>query len=112
MRDLWVWNDEANGNYLVKTAYKAIQIVTHVQGSEVFKKLRSLKVSSDALHFCFKTLMDRIPTMENLEKRGITLSGNLCLLCLKHLKTTNHLFLTCRVTQTVWENVIDGWVLV
>jgi len=77
-RDLWVWSEEANENYSVKIAYNDIQNVTNVQESEVFKKLWSLKVSPFALHFCWKTLLGRISTKENLKKRGIALNSNLC----------------------------------
>jgi len=87
--------------YSLKTRYKAIQIVSNVQVSEVFKQLWSLKVSPATLHFVGKHYWRESQLWKNLQKRGIALSGNLCALCLEYLETTNHLFLTYRVTQTI-----------
>lgn len=50
----------------------------------------------------------RIPTRVNLLKRGIG-TNPMCILCGQETKTEEHLFLNCRISWDVWNNLNSWW---
>ena len=48
-------------------------------------------------------LLDRLPTMPNLVRRGMQGVNMQCPLCLEDVETSQHLFITCKVAQKVWD---------
>ena len=53
--------------------------------------------------------MDRLPTRSNLAKRGLQLTNLSCPFCLECVETGQHLFVTCKVAQNVWDQC-ERWV--
>lgn len=51
---------------------------------------------------------DRLPTLKALDKRGITVQTNTCILCQEALETTEHIFTSCPAVINVW-NGIASW---
>ncbi|KAE9602128.1 putative reverse transcriptase zinc-binding domain-containing protein [Lupinus albus] len=54
--------------------------------------------------------MDHIPTKIALSRQGITFSyggGLLCPFCNDDLESTFHLFLSCKVTYSVWQSIYN-----
>ncbi|KAF1868729.1 hypothetical protein Lal_00036167 [Lupinus albus] len=63
------------------------------------------------LTFAWRLFQDRIPTMDALVKRGVTLlndGDSLCVLCKSHPETATHLFSSCNFSYSVWQ-LIYNW---
>jgi len=56
-----------------------------------------------------KLQLDRLPTRANLSRRGVLLGNMWCPLCQKGVETTQHLFITCKVVQKIWDQC-ESWV--
>ena len=59
--------------------------------------------------FSWKLLLDRIPTRSNLSRRNCLPPdmSTLCVLCGSSEESTNHLFLHCDFSASVWANVMS-----
>jgi len=54
--------------------------------------------------FVWRLFRDRLPTKDNLLRRGvITLDSQLCITDCNSIETTNHLFLHCSTFGSVWQ---------
>ncbi|GKU95921.1 hypothetical protein SLEP1_g9218 [Rubroshorea leprosula] len=110
-QDFWSWKHDSKGNYSTKSAYSLLNNSIEEPGSIQFNKIWNSKVPLKVSAFVWKLLQDRIPTGENLLKRGMA-GGELdfeCIFCGKHIESTSHLFFTCEVTWAVWQVFYAWW---
>jgi len=80
-----------------------------MQSSESFKYLWSLCVAPSAIVCAWRILLDRMPTILNLARRGVQLANLFCPLCQDGVESTDHLFNTCIMVQQVWDQC-DKWI--
>jgi hypothetical protein len=107
--DSWVWNPDVVGGYSVKTLYIHLErvsvphaILSH-SAQFVFKHIWKTAVPSKVCVLAWQLVLDKIPTRENLCRRGIlTNDANVCLLCNGVAESTRHLFLHCPFASAVW----------
>ena len=59
-----------------------------------------------ALH-CWKLTHNRLPTDENLEKRGINTASR-CRLCEADAESTDHIFIHCSFSNDLW-TTLSSW---
>lgn len=55
----------------------------------------------------WRVFLDRLPTVENIQKRNIPCPDANCVLCGECFETSDHLFTGCQFSQTVWEIIAD-----
>ncbi|GJY25614.1 RNA-directed DNA polymerase, eukaryota, reverse transcriptase zinc-binding domain protein, partial [Tanacetum coccineum] len=49
--------------------------------------------------------MDRLPTLEKLDQKGIYLSSLLCPVCNTYIEDVNHVFVTCDLASQIWDRI-------
>jgi hypothetical protein len=112
VRDKWVWDPNVVEGFSVKSCYGALD--TLLLPNRIFSPLESFAlnniwkgvVPSKVSALVWQVLLDRIPTKENLVRRGILLNEAAgCDLCDGVSETSKHLFLHCRFTAAVWYEV-------
>ncbi|GLT65802.1 hypothetical protein SLA2020_382120 [Shorea laevis] len=110
-QDKWRWKDNPNGNYTTKSAYNILKSSTGEPRSKQMKLLWKIKVPLKVSAFAWKTLQNKIPTGDNLIKRGIsgTNSDFPCIFCGNSLETVNHLFFTCETSWRIWQSCYEWW---
>nr|GEW40045.1 zinc finger, CCHC-type [Tanacetum cinerariifolium] len=54
------------------------------------------------IHLDFQLRLDKLPTLVNLDKKGIDVDSLLCPVCNAHVETVNHLFFSCEMEQDLW----------
>eukprot|EP00253_Pinus_taeda_P011269 PITA_11269 len=114
--DELVWNQSDHGIYTPKEGY--IQLIAHKKLEDnprwwqsIWKQAASPR--SKLFNWCI--LRNKIPTGEHLMKRAHH-GPTRCVLCKEDSETSNHLFLRCRATQNLWQNLkpfinyIGDWV--
>ncbi|GAU29260.1 hypothetical protein TSUD_392100 [Trifolium subterraneum] len=110
--DSWRWVLGKTGLFSVKSCYD--WLIDHKQHEELnFNVLSAIKqlwkndVPSKVLVFGWRFLLDRLPTKEALNDRGILLNLHdlSCNFCLQHFEDSNHLFFLCIFIKRVWEEV-------
>lgn len=115
--DEWLWGMDASGLYTTKSASlflnekaTAEQSVSSY-GNMVFNMLWRCKAPPKILTFTWQVLRDRIPSKENLFKRGAVIPQmeQNCVLCHDYIESTEHLFPSCRMAHNIWSKVY-GWI--
>jgi len=104
---LWEGNDQKV--YTVKSGYSVLNREDLMHTPEVFRLLWSLKIVPLAIICAWTLLLDRLPTRVNLARRGIQVGNVCCPLCNDGVESTQHLFSTCRVAQSVWDQC-ERWI--
>ncbi|GKV11673.1 hypothetical protein SLEP1_g22911 [Rubroshorea leprosula] len=109
--DLWQWKYEADGRYVVKTAYEFLAPEECLLEGHLCKLIWCKLVPSKVGFFGWRLCLDRLPTRWNLQKRGVVLQGDGMVygLCKEGVEDVNHLFCTCKAAWLVWVKVIKWW---
>lgn len=75
----WVWGADSGGKYTVQSGYKALTNTQVMHGNLHFKSLWLRQVPPKVHAFAWKLIQDCLPTLVNLEARGVVpQSDNLC----------------------------------
>jgi hypothetical protein len=113
--DTWVWKPGMQGVFSVKSTYVFLDNVLHMQEplpplmTFALKLIWKSGVPSKVCAFACQLLLDRVPTRDNLRRRGVVnVENSLCPLCLQEVETACHLFLHCRIATGVWY-AINRW---
>lgn len=108
--DGWNWEREQSGGFTTKSAYAHLeelalgdQLSSNNQLG-VFKLLWECKAPTKIGAFAWRVLLNRIPTKQNLAKRGVQVSfeDQRYVLCGGQTETEEHLFLYCPLVTAVW----------
>jgi hypothetical protein len=102
------WIPEASGRFSVSSTYQFLQqciIVEEVcpNTAGALKKLWENDLPSKVTIFSWRLLLDKLPTCETLQHRGI-ITNPLdlgCVFCLSPLEDASHIFLRCNFVQQV-----------
>ncbi|KAK9991674.1 hypothetical protein SO802_026659 [Lithocarpus litseifolius] len=106
---MWKYSNEANGNYKVKRAYEIIMQDSHSSWNihrhqNVWNLIWGVKVPLKINTFVWKLIQDRLPTLLNLNNRGIPIQ-TACPLCNSDVESSTHLFLLCPFTRACWHGL-------
>ncbi|GKF58335.1 RNA-directed DNA polymerase, eukaryota, reverse transcriptase zinc-binding domain protein [Tanacetum coccineum] len=78
--------------------------------SLVLNPIRWNKLLPAKINICsWRITNRRIPTLINLDKRGIDLNSVRCQICDKDLETEDHLFIFCDLAIDIWNKVLNWW---
>jgi hypothetical protein len=107
--DRWVWTPNVDEGFSVKSLYMYLHStlipLNPISNSArfAFKNIWRSVVPSKVSALAWQILLDRIPSRENLCKRGVLhYDETRCPLCNTEMETTRHLFLHCPFVSAVW----------
>ncbi|GKV27934.1 hypothetical protein SLEP1_g37047 [Rubroshorea leprosula] len=107
--DVWKWIHEMEGKYVVKIAYD-LASTECVLEDQMCKLVWCSWVPSKVVFFGWRLRLNRLPTKENLQKRGIQLQeGVFCDHCNGTVEEVNNLFCVCYKAWLVWAQVLSWW---
>jgi hypothetical protein len=106
--DRWVWNPGLEESFSVKATYVYLDhlLNTHTPIysllSFTFKFIWKCGVPSKVSAFAWQVLLDKVPTRDNLRRRGVVgVEGSSCPFCQEGPETVSHLFLHCRIMAAI-----------
>ncbi|GLT67323.1 hypothetical protein SLA2020_396400 [Shorea laevis] len=110
-KDQWKWRHDTKGNYSTISAYRALSSSTRELDSKKYKMLWNNNVPLKVSALAWKILQNRIPTGDNLIKRGITRTRNdfACVFCSHKPESATQLFFTCDTSWKVWQACYAWW---
>ncbi|GKV03033.1 hypothetical protein SLEP1_g15400 [Rubroshorea leprosula] len=77
---------------------------------DVETQLRGQVLSANSIQILKPTTHCRIPTKDNLMKRGMNGQGNeKCVLCDLEAESVEHLFFKCNVSWSIWASCYGWW---
>ncbi|GLT61404.1 hypothetical protein SLA2020_341140 [Shorea laevis] len=108
--DSLIWHHDKYGRFSVKSAYSlALNLVheiavdndTMILSSSEWKQLWKLKVPPKVKNFIWRAILNSLPSMDNLVKRGIVQEA-LCPICHSSDETLMHLLFFCPHVEPIW----------
>ena len=84
--DRWIWNLDPSREYTVASFRRAFDdmYLRRCGTITVWNKIVSAKIR---VHY-WRPMLDRLPTLDNLAKRGINFDNYMCVLCHGHAETS------------------------
>ena len=107
--DEWFWKGEDKQMYSVKLAYKTLQNGDIRQENAMFGLFWKVKALLIAQFFAWRVISNRVATYDNLQRKGVLLSNNTCVMCGINVEYVSHLFFSGKVVAHVWK-MCDLWV--
>ncbi|GKC95059.1 RNA-directed DNA polymerase, eukaryota, reverse transcriptase zinc-binding domain protein [Tanacetum coccineum] len=52
--------------------------------------------------FIWRLRLDKLPTLMNMDRKGIDVDSLLCPVCREHVESVNHLFFSCGMARDLW----------
>ncbi|XP_045800040.1 uncharacterized protein LOC123894168 [Trifolium pratense] len=102
-RDHVVWLGDPSKSYSVKSAYKVLTEDSNSENQLPFKKLWIKFVPLKVTIFGWQVFQNRIPSKENLCKRGIVENSAInCVWDCGKVETTSHILFECTNAYKVW----------
>jgi len=101
-KDTLVWSGDQNGAFSVKSAYLNLRHQHVGSSNEIFSLLWEAKAMPKALVTAWRILLGRLPTYDNLIRRGLVVTSSSCVFCNVSEESTQHIFLDCALAQSVW----------
>jgi hypothetical protein len=111
--DTWWWKGDPDGVFSVKTAYSILfslvsgEVDQVERVNPVFARIWKSPAPSKLIAFSWQVLHNRIPTKDNLMRRGIYRGDSLgnCVACVGSLESASHLFLHCDFAYSIWLDI-------
>ncbi|GKU89286.1 hypothetical protein SLEP1_g3443 [Rubroshorea leprosula] len=109
--DSWRWKHDSKGTYSTKSAYILLKNSNRETDARRFSMLWNKMVPLKVSAFVWKVMQNKIPTGDNLLKRGVDGSNSdfTCIFCGKQTETVSHLFFTCDATWAIWHAAYAWW---
>jgi len=99
------WVSAADGQLTNKTAYA--ELYGNNQRVPLFQLLWNTYIPPSRAFITWHLIHNKIPTDENLRKRGCTIVS-ICCFCLSQAETSQHIFFECVVTTRLWNMLCHG----
>ncbi|XP_022040432.1 uncharacterized protein LOC110942980 [Helianthus annuus] len=100
---IWEWVSGSTGEFTVKAVKRLLYSDYEAVNSFIMDWCHWIPAKCN-IH-AWRMEIDKIPTEEALRKRNIQLEDSLCPLCRSDDETTEHLFISCFISSTVWNGV-------
>ena len=107
--DRWLWKLESSQDFTIRSVYKVMVNQHHYASMVSPEGLWHKDIPLKVVLFAWRLIRDRLPTKDNLFRRGVIASdARLCLGGCGSLETSPHLFLHCHFLCEVWQ-FIHRW---
>lgn len=105
------WKLSDDGRYSTRSMYIALskRVDKEEEVDPLLKKLWCKGVPSKVSSFLWKAIRDRVPTKNNLLRRGIVVDDRdkICTFCFHPLEDIGHLLCSCSFSYDVWRKCFD-----
>lgn len=103
----WNWSLDRDGLYSVSSLRKALdsRCLVSVPTVTAWCKVVPIKVNI----FIWRLRLCRLPTRENLARRGVSLQSLICPLCNSDMENEEHLFLKCSLAKEIMAHLHVRW---
>jgi len=88
--------------FSMKSAYMTLCNSSNGVSHDVFSLLWQVKAIPKVVFTTWRVLLGRLPTYDNLSRRGMVVNCSLCVLCKATEESSQHIFLSCIIAQRVW----------
>ncbi|KAM7465607.1 hypothetical protein LguiB_013169 [Lonicera macranthoides] len=105
--DQLIWPKSHKGKLTFKDAYL---FYCHSKPSQWAAQIWKSFVPPRVSCLTWKLLQNKLPTQDNLQKRGMTMVSR-CEICKSNLDNVEHVFITCPFAHTLWQWLVDTFLI-
>ncbi|GJU08211.1 RNA-directed DNA polymerase, eukaryota [Tanacetum coccineum] len=105
--ELWVWAGDGTGVFTVASERSIIDTRFLVIDSTPTRWSKDVPIKINV--FIWKLLFDKLPTHDNLEKKGLDVPSTLCGICDDVTETASHIFVRCEFALEIWREIARWW---
>ncbi|GKC86924.1 reverse transcriptase domain, reverse transcriptase zinc-binding domain protein [Tanacetum coccineum] len=104
---IWIFKLHSSRTYVVSAMRKHIEESTlrSTTGETKWNNTLPIKVNI----FAWRLALDRLPTRFNLDSRRVNLDLVRCTICDDAIEMTQHLFVDCTISKSLWSMVMRWW---
>ncbi|XP_071712825.1 uncharacterized protein [Rutidosis leptorrhynchoides] len=107
--DVWRWNLASNGKFTIKELTKILEEKMLIDGKGQLETMRNNLISKKVEIFIWRAMEKRLPTLVELDKRGIDLHSIRCPICDEDVETIDHSLIFCNSVMDIWSRVYRWW---
>lgn len=112
--DRWKWSLHNSKLFTVSSCYSfAMSLVNQTQMNsdilDILSIVWKVPVPSKVALFCWRLLLDRLPTKDNLIRRNVVINNSRCSLCDSCDENVVHLFFHCDFSKCIWKEILS-WI--
>ncbi|XP_076948842.1 uncharacterized protein LOC143621229 [Bidens hawaiensis] len=104
--DYWRWVGGGSSGFSVGTVKNLIRAESGFRGSGSFQWCRWVPVRCNI--FAWRAVLGKIPTVDALSYRKISVGRSICVLCEFGDESVEHIFTSCYVASIIWQ-AIASW---
>ncbi|GJX58573.1 RNA-directed DNA polymerase, eukaryota [Tanacetum coccineum] len=104
-KDGWKWGLGKSG-FTVSSARIYIDDLSLPGTFMTTRWLRHIPIKVNV--FIWKLSLDKLPTLANMDKKGIDVNSLLCPICNAHIESVDHLFFSCDLARDLW-GLLSRW---
>nr|GEV19201.1 RNA-directed DNA polymerase, eukaryota [Tanacetum cinerariifolium] len=106
-RHRWVWSGDGTWGFTVESVRSIIDTGFLVNDNTPTRWSKVVPIKINV--FMWKLLFDKLPTRDNLEKKGLDVPSILCGICDDVTETASHVFLRCEFALEIWRQIARWW---
>ena len=106
-RDMWEWSVDRDLGFSVASARKIIDAKLLEIGNVPTRWVALVPAKVNV--FAWRLRLNRLPSLVNLDRRGVDLDSLLCPICGGDVETVNHLFFSCPMAMDLWSLLARWW---
>nr|GEW87674.1 reverse transcriptase domain, reverse transcriptase zinc-binding domain protein [Tanacetum cinerariifolium] len=98
--DFWTWSPNISNGYSVASARHLIDSHILDVSPNAIRWNRNIPIKVNV--FLWRLSLNKLPSRENLDKKGIDVDSILCPICNDDVESVNHFFFTCDMAKDLW----------
>nr|GEY92011.1 RNA-directed DNA polymerase, eukaryota [Tanacetum cinerariifolium] len=101
--DRWICDLNGDGMFRVKDIRSYLDDLFLPSSNEATRRVKYVPIKVNI--FAWRARLDRLPTRDNLAKRGINMVSTLCPVCDSFLEDVQHLFFGCDLAKSIFQRI-------
>ncbi|GJV59408.1 RNA-directed DNA polymerase, eukaryota, reverse transcriptase zinc-binding domain protein [Tanacetum coccineum] len=107
--DSWQWSLDVSVGFSVASVRSLIDSNTLDTDSNATRWNRSISIKVNL--FIWRSMLNKLPSMVNLDRKDIDVGSILCPICQVDVETINHIFFSCDMVMDLWAKLARWWEL-
>nr|GEV01833.1 cysteine-rich receptor-like protein kinase 10 [Tanacetum cinerariifolium] len=105
--DSWSWSLDISAGFSVSSVRSFIDANTLDMDTTASRWNRFIPIKVNV--FLWRLMLNRLPTMVNLDMKDIHVGSILCHICREDVETINHVFFSCKLAKKLWFMLASWW---
>ncbi|XP_071741928.1 uncharacterized protein [Rutidosis leptorrhynchoides] len=107
--DYWAWNQGHDGLFTARKLNELLETKVLHSNHSTLDTLKNSFIPKKVELFVWRARKGRLPTLPELNKRGIDVNSVRCPICDEDIENLDHALLSCKLTSDIWSKILEWW---